>query len=488
MIHPRTPTVPRFWFMLVAVVAMIGAMSATAPRPASAASLTSVSSFGSNPGNLSMYSYRPDGLPSGAPLVVAMHGCTQNATDYFGHSGWQKYADLWKFAVVFPEQKSANNGQSCFNWFQPGDTARGQGEALSIKQMVDYAVANYGSTPSRVYVTGLSAGGAMTSVMLAAYPDVFAGGAVMSGIAYGCGTDQVSGTLCLSQNKGYTAQKWGDLVRAAYPGYSGPRPRVAIWQGTSDYTVYPFNADQLRDQWTNVWGISQTPSSTSSLSGGTTLKEYDDSSGKAAVKTYSISGMAHGLPVSPGSATEQCGSTGQYYLSTICSSYYVATTWGLDGGVTPPPNGLPAPGGLAVTGTTGTTASLSWSAVSGAGGYFVYRNGSRVTGSPVSGTTYTDSGLASGTGYAYAVSAVNSAGAEGTRSGTVTATTTGSGGGGTCVTASNYAHTVAGRAYTSLGLTYAVGSNQAMGLWNVMVTHTLRQTGTNYWVVADGQC
>jgi poly(hydroxyalkanoate) depolymerase family esterase len=463
-------------------------MLAGVPRPAQAASLTTVSGFGANPGNLSMYSYRPDGLPSGAPLVVAMQGCTQNATDYFGHSGWQKYADLWKFALVLPEQKSGNNAQSCFNWFQPSDTARGQGEALSIKQMVDYAVATYGVNRSRVYVTGLSAGGAMTSVMLAAYPEVFAGGAIMSGLPYGCGTDVVSGTLCMSQNKGYTAQKWGDLVRAASPEYSGARPPVAIWHGTGDTTVNPLNADELRDQWTNVLGVSQTPAATSSLPGGTTLREYGGSSGQAAVKVYLISGMAHGLPVSPGSATEQCGSTGAYYLNAICSSYYVATTWGLNGGgTTPPPSGLPAPGGLTVTGVTGSTVSLSWGAVSEAAGYHVYRNGSRVTSSALNGRTYTDSGLAAGTGYGYAVSAVDSAGAEGARSGTVTATTTGSGS-GTCVTATNYAHTVAGRAYASGGLTYARGSNQAMGLWNVAITHTLRQMGTDYWVLADGQC
>ncbi|RCG27830.1 esterase [Sphaerisporangium album] len=488
MIRPRSLAAPRSRLLLLALLAALVAALGVAqvPGPARAASLTAVSGFGSNPGNLSMYSYRPDGLPSNAPLVVAMHGCTQNATDYFGHSGWQKYADLWRFALVLPEQKSGNNGQSCFNWFLPGDTSRGQGEALSVKQMVDYAVANYGADRSRVYVTGLSAGGAMTSVMLATYPDVFAGGAVMSGIAYGCGTDTTSGVLCLSQNKGYTPQKWGDLVRAAYPGYSGPRPRVAVWQGTSDTTVYPFNADQLRDQWTNVFGLSQTPTSTSGLPGGTTLKEYADGTGKAAVKVYTISGMAHGLPVSPGSAADQCGSTGQYYLSTICSSYYVATTWGLNGGGTQPPPALPAPTGLTVTGTTTTSVSLSWNAVSGASGYNVYRNGAKVTASPASGTTYTDSGLTSGTSYTYAVSAVTSSGAEGARSGTVTATTTGSG--GACVTASNYAHTVAGRAYASFGYTYALGSNQAMGLWNVMVTHTLRQTGTNYWVIADGQC
>src|SRR4051812_33417556 len=106
--------------VLAVVLAAIGVT--TVSSPAYAASLTSVASFGSNPGNLTMYSYRPDGLPAGAPLVVAMHGCTQNATDYFTNAGWRKYADLWHFALVLPEQKSANNSTSCFNWFQTADT------------------------------------------------------------------------------------------------------------------------------------------------------------------------------------------------------------------------------------------------------------------------------------------------------------------------------------------------------------------------------
>ncbi|WP_149259262.1 PHB depolymerase family esterase [Actinomadura sp. K4S16] len=479
----RRPLLP---WSAITLLALLSALVVAFPSPARAASLTQVTGFGSNPGNLSMYAYRPDGLPSGAPLVVAMHGCTQNARDYFDHSGWSKYADLWKFALVLPEQKSANNYNSCFNWFQTGDTARGQGEALSIKQMVDYAVAQYGSAPSRVYVTGLSAGGAMTAVMLAAYPDTFAGGAVMSGIAYGCGTDLTSGTLCLTSQKGYSPQQWGDKVRAAYPGYSGPYPRVSIWQGTGDTTVYPFNADQLRDQWTNVWGVSQTASRTSSLPGGTTLKEYDDSTGKPAVRLYTISGMAHGLPVDPGSGADQCGTTGQYYLDTICSTYRIAETWGLDGGQEPP-TGLPAPTGLTVSGTTDTTVSLSWNAVSGASGYNVYRDGTKVTASPVTGTTHTDTGLTAGTGYSYAVAAVDSGGAEGGRSATVSATTTG-GSSGQCVRASNYAHTVAGRAYVQVGLTYARGSGQAMGLWNVLTYHSLRETGPDYWVLADGEC
>src|SRR4051794_26191924 len=107
---------------LVAAVVAVGAFLSPTAAPA-AATLTQVTSFGSNPGALRMYSYVPTGLAAGRPVVVALHGCTQSAADYYGHSGWPKYADLYQAAVVFPEQTSSNNALSCFNWFTAGDIA-----------------------------------------------------------------------------------------------------------------------------------------------------------------------------------------------------------------------------------------------------------------------------------------------------------------------------------------------------------------------------
>jgi poly(3-hydroxybutyrate) depolymerase len=242
-------------------------------------------------------------------------------------------------------------------------------------------------------VTGLSAGGAMTAVMLATYPDVFAGGAVVAGLPYNCGT------VCQYQAQSKTPAQWGDLVRAADPGFAGTRPRVAIWYGTSDTTVIPANATELRDQFTNTNGVSQTATSTVALSGGTTEDLYG-----SAVALFKVPNIGHGTPVDPGSATSQCGTTGTYYLASICSSYYIAQFWGLTGSSTPPPTTTPPP-----------------------------------TSQP-------------------------------------------------CFTASNYAQVAAGRAHQSAGQTYANGSNQAMGLWNTFTVHTLRQTGSNYYVLADGQC
>ncbi|GAB3811870.1 hypothetical protein GCM10027605_52660 [Micromonospora zhanjiangensis] len=309
----------------LAVPVLVAGVVLAAAAPAQAAALTQVASFGSNPGNLNMYAYRPDGLPGGAPAVVLLHGCTQNASTYLTNSGWQKFADQWKFALIVAEQKSANQALSCFNWFTEGDITRGQGEALSIKQMVDYAKSNYGTSAGRVYVSGLSAGGAMTSVMLATYPDVFAAGSVVAGIPYRC-SPPASTSTCQYSGVDQTPARWGDLVRAAYPGYSGPRPRVSVWHGTSDSTVVPANATESRDQWTNVLGVSQTPTSTSSLPAGTSLEVY----GNDAVRVYRVSGMGHGTPVDPGSAADQCGTAGAYFLDTICSAYRDALFFGLN--------------------------------------------------------------------------------------------------------------------------------------------------------------
>jgi feruloyl esterase len=245
--------------------------------------------------------------------------------------------------------------------------------------MVDHAATNYQIDRGRVYVTGLSAGAAMTAVMLATYPDVFAGGAIMAGIPYRCATSTTSAFSCMNPGVDKTPAAWGDLVRNAYSGYTGSRPRVSIWHGTSDTTVAPANATELRDQWTNVLGVSQTPTATSSLPGGTSLANHADK-----VKVYLVQGMTHATPVDPGSATAQCGTAGTYYKDTICSSYYQALDWGLDGGAGPSPTGSPTASPTASPSPTPTAgpcvrasnyAHVTAGRAHQSGGY-VYANGS----------------------------------------------------------------------------------------------------------------
>ncbi|MES3002972.1 MAG: PHB depolymerase family esterase [Pseudomonadota bacterium] len=148
---------------------------------------------------------------------------------------------------------------------------------------------------------------------------------------------------------------------------------------------------------------------------------------------------------------------------------------------------LPAPTGVATSSATTTTMQISWTAVTGAASYNVYRNSNKVNGLPVTATSYTDTGLAAATTYSWTVRAADSAGVEGATSTAASGTTTGSAPPpATCFTSSNYAHTTAGRAHTSGGYALANGSNQNMGLWNVFVTTTLKMTGTNYYVI--GTC
>ncbi|MGW4625299.1 extracellular catalytic domain type 1 short-chain-length polyhydroxyalkanoate depolymerase [Streptomyces rubiginosohelvolus] len=305
-----------------------------------AAALERVTSFGANPGGLNMYVYRPAALPANAPVVVALHGCTQSAQVYSDNAGLNTFADRHGFLVVYAETTTANNASKCFNWFQPGDTRRGQGEAASIRQMVAHAVTAYGADTDRVQVTGLSAGGAMTSVMLAAYPDVFAAGAVVAGIPYGCGTDVVSAFGCMSPGVDRTPAAWAQAVRDAHPGFAGPLPRVAIWHGDNDATVAPRNADELRDQWTAVHGLGQTPDRTSTIGPNSTRRsEYLAADGGASVvEVNRVPGIGHGTPVDPGSGAEQCGATGtQHFIDSICSGYWITRFFGLDGTTTPEP-------------------------------------------------------------------------------------------------------------------------------------------------------
>ncbi|MEV1020890.1 PHB depolymerase family esterase [Streptomyces sp. NPDC050264] len=294
-----------------------------------AASVQEVTGFGANPGALKMFRYVPAGLPSGRPVVVALHGCTQNAAGYGTGSGWTELADRWGFSVVLPQQSAGNNLNACFDWFQSGDIERGQGEAASIAQMVDKQLADAGGDASRVYVTGLSAGGGMTSVMMAAYPEKFAAGGVVAGLPYGCAQAAASPYVCMYVGATQTPKQWGDRVRAARPGYAGPWPRLTVFQGSADYTVKPVNMSDLMKQWTDVRGADQV-ADTSDTVAGYPHQVFRDASGAAAVETYSITGMGHGQPVDPGSGAAQCGTAGAYVLDVnLCAAQVLGHSWGL---------------------------------------------------------------------------------------------------------------------------------------------------------------
>ncbi|MDI3423612.1 extracellular catalytic domain type 1 short-chain-length polyhydroxyalkanoate depolymerase [Streptomyces luteolus] len=328
--------------VFAAVLAAIAALFAPVSRADAAPALEPVANFGANPGALNMYVYKPASLPDNAPVVVALHGCKQNAQIYADNAGLTKFADRNQFMLVFAEQTQSNNWDKCFNWFQPTDNKRGQGEAASIRQMVAHADQSLGADGSRAYVTGLSAGGVMTSVMLSTYPEVFKAGAVVAGIPYGC-TDGNSPFTCMNPGVDGTPEEWAKRVRDAHPGYQGPWPRMAIWAADNDTKVVPKNADELRDQWTALHGLDQEPDKSDTLPPNDTRRDqYLAQDGSVAVEVNKVPVIGHGLPVDPGSGEQQCGTATTYFFDSICSSYWITGFFGLSEG-SPGPDPTPTP-------------------------------------------------------------------------------------------------------------------------------------------------
>jgi poly(hydroxyalkanoate) depolymerase family esterase len=290
--------------------------------------LAEVQDFGSNPGQLRMLTFVPDRLPEGAPLVVVLHGCTQTAAGYDVGAGWSTLAKRYGFALLLPEQRRTNNPKNCFSWFLPEDTQRGRGEALSIRQMIERMATDQRIDRSRIFVTGLSAGGAMTSVMLATYPEVFAGGAIVAGLPYGAAATVAEAFESMFQGKIHSAVEWGGMVRSACR-HDGDWPRISVWHGSADETVKPINAGEIVKQWTDVHGLPTRPSRRETVD-GFPRRVWCDAQGNEVIEEYTITGMAHGTPLAPGSGESNVGTAGPFLLDVgISSSYHIAKFWGL---------------------------------------------------------------------------------------------------------------------------------------------------------------
>ncbi|MFI6733445.1 PHB depolymerase family esterase [Nonomuraea sp. NPDC050451] len=283
---------------LIAAVTLIVAGLITAP-PASSAQLTEVTGFGTNPTNLRMHLYVPDGVGTRPPLLVAVHYCTGSGPAFYSGTEFASLADRYKFIVIYP---SATRSGSCFDVSTPQALRHdGSSDPVGIVSMVRYVQQRYATDPDRTFVTGASSGAMMTNVLLGDYPDVFKAGAAFAGVPFACfaTTDgSMWNSACANGQVTKTPQQWGDLVRGAYPGYSGPRPRMQVWHGTADTTLqYPNFQEEIK-QWTNVHGLSQTPSSTDQPRSGWTRTRYGGTGTMAPVEAISLQGVGHNVPTS----------------------------------------------------------------------------------------------------------------------------------------------------------------------------------------------
>jgi len=290
--------------------------------------LVETTGFGSNPGDLRMFSFVPAHFQEPRALVVVLHGCGQTAAGYDLGAGWSTLAKRYGFALLMPEQQASNNGQTCFNWFNPEDTTRERGEACSIRQMIAQMAGEHKISAQRIFVTGLSAGGAMTSVMLATYPEVFAAGAVIAGLPFGVATNVREALNGMYQTPSRPASELGDLVRNA-SDHRGPWPKLSVWHGSADRTVNPANANEILKQWLDVHQLPAAPMSEANVD-GYPRQVWWNADGETIVESYTITNMAHGTPLGIADNDERYGAQGAFLIEAgISSSYHIANFFGL---------------------------------------------------------------------------------------------------------------------------------------------------------------
>ena len=296
-------------------------------RPDVESPLAEVRDFGPNPGALRMFTFVPETMQQRA-LVVVLHGCGQNAVGYDRGAGWSALAQQYGFALLVPEQQLMNNANGCFNWFNAEDVTRDRGEVASIRQMIAHMVEGHGIDQRRIFVTGLSAGGAMTSAMLATYPEVFSAGAIIAGLPFGVANNVRDALTIMRATPVRTPHRLGEFVRDA-SDHKGQWPRLSVWHGSVDGVVAPANAREIVKQWLDVHHLPQAPMSEGVVD-GYPRRVWWNADGETIVESYTITNMAHGTPLGIAENEQRYGTTGPFMLEAgISSSYHIAKFFGL---------------------------------------------------------------------------------------------------------------------------------------------------------------
>ncbi len=256
-----------------------------------------------NPTNVGFYIVVPDSLPPNPPVVVNPHWCHGSAMAAYSGSQFATLAAKLGYIVIYPD--SPNTSDKCWDISSHASLTHGAGgDSLGIVSMVNYTLATYKADPRRVFVTGVSSGAMMTSNLVAAYPDVFAAGSAFSGVPYGCfaapadrpTTADYWSDACATGKLSKPAAAWADLVRGAYVGYSGWRPKMQIFHGTVDETLnYACFTEEVK-QWNAVFGFDNA---TSKVTQNTPLRGWTKTAygPDGWFEAYSAAGVPHNIPV-----------------------------------------------------------------------------------------------------------------------------------------------------------------------------------------------
>src|SRR5512138_1599408 len=295
----------RTYLAIVLVVALL--LAAIPTGTVQAASLVEITNFGTNPTGLRMYLYVPNNVAAQPAILLALHYCTGTGPAFYSGTEFASLADRYGFIVIYP---SATRSGQCWDVSSPGAFQHnGNSDPVGLISMITYVEQHNNGDSNRVYVTGASSGAMMTNVMLGDYPDVFKAGAAFMGVPFSCFAASAGdptnpanpagwNSQCANGQISRTPQQWGDLVRGAFPGYTGARPRMQVWHGTADTTLNYNNFGEEIKQWTNVLGVSQTPSFTDQPQSGWTRTRYGATGVGGPVEAISISGVGHSLPLS----------------------------------------------------------------------------------------------------------------------------------------------------------------------------------------------
>lgn len=287
----------------VAAALCVAGLAATPPAgaattgslPPPTATLQQITGFGPNPTGLKMYLYVPGNVRPHPAVVVALHYCGGSGPAFFAGTEFASLADRYGFIVVYPSV--TRTSLDCFDVSTPGAlTHNGNSDPVGIVSMVHYVEQHLHADRNRVFATGISSGAMMTNVLLGDYPDVFRAGSAMSGVAFGCfaTTDgSLWNSQCANGDIIKTPQEWGDLVRAADPGYHGPRPRMQLWHGTADTILFYPNFGEEVKEWANV--LDASPAYTDHPQPTWTHTVYVNRAGQAQVDAYSVAGEDHNL-------------------------------------------------------------------------------------------------------------------------------------------------------------------------------------------------
>ncbi|UOY93349.1 PHB depolymerase family esterase [Ectobacillus sp. JY-23] len=278
--------------------------------------------------------YVPSGYQPGTkvPLVVMLHGCTQNPDDFAAGTQMNAVAEANNFLVIYPQQDSTYNANKCWNWFDPNHQSRGSGEPALIAGMVNQVKSQYTVDDNRVYVTGLSAGGAMSVIMGATYPDIFAAIGVGSGLEYKAATTQTAAFTAMSSG-GPNPTQQGQAAYTGMGGYKRVVPTI-VFHGSSDTTVAPVNGNQILTQWAQTNDLADDGTDNNSISdtaaqtingqvpNGRSYTQYiyHDKNGMNVMEKYIVTSMGHAW--SGGSSAGSYTDTQGPNASTLMWSFF----------------------------------------------------------------------------------------------------------------------------------------------------------------------